>query len=279
MKKNHVWRTLLTLCLATCFSVPALAAAQVGPAWVNGVSISELSQSNYYTGTMNPQDIATTEGAERPVLVTARSGRKGKISTATTSAATTAAENASTLSTATAASGDTATSTMTTTSAGSAIATAVAGSATDPSTALLEKQAAEQAEAAALAAQIAQEEAAASIGTRTGETPIGAVVTEESKKYTKGASLGIFQITGYYGNGKTNSGTWPKADHTIAADTSVLPMGTKVFVNNTVYTVEDIGGAVKGNLIDIYYNSYEEAFGVTALGHRFAEVFVAVPKS
>ena len=56
-------------------------------------------------------------------------------------------------------------------------------------------------------------------------------------------------------------------------------MGTKVFIHNTVYTVEDIGGAVKGNLIDIYYNSYEEAFGVTALGHRFAEVFVAVPKS
>ena len=278
MKKNHVWRTLLTLCLATFFSVPALAAAQVGPAWVNGVSISELSQSNYYTGTMNPQDTATTEGAERPVLVTARSGRKGKISTATTSDATTAAENESTLSTAAAASGDAATST--TTSAGSTIApTAAAGSVTDPSTALLEKQAAEQAEEAALAAQIAQEEAAASVGTRTGETPIGAVVTEESEKYTKGASLGVFQITGYYGNGKTNSGTWPKADHTIAADTSVLPMGTKVFINHTVYTVEDIGGAVKGNLIDIYYNSYEEAFGVTALGHRFAEVFAAVPKS
>ena len=278
MKKNHVWRALLTICLAACFSVPALAAAQVGPAWVNGVSISELSQSNYYTGTMPPQDTAT-ESAEKPVLVTARSGRKGKISTATTAAATTAAENASAMSAAVAAGGNAATSTMTTASPGSAIATTTAGSATDPSTALLEKQAAEQAEAAALAAQIAQEEAAASIGTRTGETPIGAVVTEESTKYTKGASLGVFQITGYYGNGKTNSGTWPKADHTIAADTSVLPMGTKVFVNNTVYTVEDIGGAVKGNLIDIYYNSYEEAFGVTALGHRFAEVFVAVPKS
>lgn len=276
MKKNHVWRALLTICLAACFSLPALAAAQVGPAWVNGVSISELSQSNYYTGTMTPQDTATEE-AEKPVLVTARSGRKGKSSTATTAA--TAAENASAMSTAVAVGGNAATSTMTTASPGRAIATTAAGSATDPSTALLEKQAAEQAEAAALAAQIAQEEAAASIGTRTGETPIGAVVTEESTKYTKGASLGVFQITGYYGNGKTNSGTWPKADHTIAADTSVLPMGTKVFVNNTVYTVEDIGGAVKGNLIDIYYNSYEEAFGVTALGHRFAEVFVAVPKS
>lgn len=277
MKKNHVWRALLTICLAACFSVPALAAAQVGPAWVNGVSISELSQSNYYTGTMTSQDTAT-ESAERPVLVTARSGRKGKNSTATAAAAA-VAENSSAMSTAVAAGGNAVTSTMTTASPGSAIATTATGGATDPSTALLEKQAAEQAEAAALAAQIAQEEATASIGTRTGETPIGAVVTEESTKYTKGASLGIFQITGYYGNGKTNSGTWPKADHTIAADTTVLPMGTKVFINNTVYTVEDIGGAVKGNLIDIYYNSYEEAFGVTALGHRFAEVFAAVPNS
>ena len=272
MKKNHVWRTLLVICFAACFAMPAWAEAQIGPAWVNGVSISELSQSNYYTGTMTPQDTATAEGAERPVLVTARSGRKGKSTTTPTAAAENmtvtagvAAEN---------------TTSAVHASAGSTIATtAAAGSATDPSTELLEKQAAEQAEAAALAAQIAQEEAAASVGTRTGETPIGAVVTEESTKYTKGASLGIFQITGYYGNGKTNSGTWPKADHTIAADTTVLPMGTKVFINHTVYTVEDIGGAVKGNLIDIYYNSYEEAFGVTALGHRFAEVFVAVPKS
>lgn len=270
MKKNHVWRTLLTICLATCFAMPAWAEAQVGPAWVDGVSISELSQSTYYTGTMNPQDTATTDGAERPVLVTARSGRKGK-STATPAAA---AENTA-VTTGTASSAESP-APVVNASSGSAIAT---GSATDPSTALQEKLAAEQAEAAALATQIAQEEAAASVGTRTGETPIGAVVTEESTKYTKGSSLGIFQITGYYGNGKTNSGTWPKADHTIAADTTVLPMGTKVFINHTVYTVEDIGGAVKGNLIDIYYNSYEEAFGVTALGHRFAEVFVAVPKS
>ena len=274
MKKNHVWGTLLLICLATCFAMPAWAEAQVGPAWVDGVSISELSRSTYYTGTMTPQDIVTTDGAERPVLVTARSGRKGKSTTAPA-----AATESMTVTTGAASSAENPTP-VAKDSSGSMIATTgAAASATDPSTALLEKQAAEQAEAAALAAQIAQEEVAASVGTRTGETPIGAVVTEESTKYTKGSSLGIFQITGYYGNGKTNSGTWPKADHTIAADTTVLPMGTKVFINHTVYTVEDIGGAVKGNLIDIYYNSYEEAFGVTALGHRFAEVFVAVPKS
>ena len=219
MKKNHVWRTLLTLCLATCFAMPAWAEAQVGPAWVDGVSISELSQSTYYTGTMTPQD-TTTDGAERPVLVTARSGRKGKSTTTPAAAA-----ESTTVTTGTASSAESP-APVANASSGSAIATtAAAGSATDPSTALQEKLTAEQAEAAALAAQIAQEEAAASVGTRTGETPIGAVVTEESTKYTKGSSLGIFQITGYYGNGKTNSGTWPKADHTIAADTTILQIG------------------------------------------------------
>lgn len=111
---------------------------------------------------------------------------------------------------------------------------------------------------------------------RPGETPIGVNVTEESTHYTKGESLGIFSITGYYGDGITYSGKPTIADHTIAADLSVLPMGTKVFINNTVYTVEDIGSGVRGKLIDIYYNTYAEAAGVTELGHRYAEVYLAV---
>ena len=95
MKKNHVWRTLLVICFAACFAMPAWAAAE---------------------------NMTVTAGV--------------------------AAEN---------------TTSAVHASAGSTIATtAAAGSATDPSTALLEKQAAEQAEAAALAAQIAQEEAAGS---------------------------------------------------------------------------------------------------------------------
>lgn len=30
-------------------------------------------------------------------------------------------------------------------------------------------------------------------------------------------------------------------------------------INNTIYTVEDRGGAIKGNKIDIYVDSHEEA--------------------
>ena len=108
-------------------------------------------------------------------------------------------------------------------------------------------------------------------------TKVGDVVTEESTHYIKGAHVGNFKLTGYYGSGVTYSGVYPKANHTIAADLSILPMGTKVFINNTVYTVEDIGSAVRGNLIDVYYNTRAEAAGVTDRGWQFADVYIAVP--
>ena len=51
----------------------------------------------------------------------------------------------------------------------------------------------------------------------------------------------------------------PKAGYTIAADPEVLPMGSKVEIDGIVYMVEDTGGLVKGNVIDIYFDTHEEA--------------------
>lgn len=106
-------------------------------------------------------------------------------------------------------------------------------------------------------------------------------VAEEPKTvtqgYTKGASLGTFQIVGYSGGGLTYSGAPTQAKHTIAADLTVLPLGTKVFVGDTVYTVEDIGSAVKGKMIDIYFSTMDEARALTRAGRVYSEVFVAVP--
>lgn len=50
--------------------------------------------------------------------------------------------------------------------------------------------------------------------------------------------------------------------HTIAVDPSVIPPGSEVLINDHEYVAEDIGRAVKGNVIDIYsrephYESYE----------------------
>lgn len=58
---------------------------------------------------------------------------------------------------------------------------------------------------------------------------------------------------------KTASGTIPKAGRTIAADTSVLPFGTVVIIDGHEYIVEDRGSAIRGNSIDIYFDSHTDA--------------------
>lgn len=102
----------------------------------------------------------------------------------------------------------------------------------------------------------------------------------ESKEDTKPAmtSLGIFTTSGYCncekcskGNGLTYAGTVPQANHTISADITKLPLGTRVMIGDTIYTVEDIGSGVNGNKIDIYYASHEEAWNH---GIQQAEVFL-----
>lgn len=93
----------------------------------------------------------------------------------------------------------------------------------------------------------------------------------------RGASLGMFVTTGYCiceecsgGFELTYSGTVPQAGHTISADISLFPIGTRLMIGDIIYTVEDIGSNVKGNHIDIYYNNHEEA---TAHGRQTEEVF------
>lgn len=92
-------------------------------------------------------------------------------------------------------------------------------------------------------------------------------------------SLGLFTLTAYCpcslccgkSDGITASGTIATEGRTIAADTSILPFGTEVYINGQAYVVEDRGGAVKGNKLDIFFNDHEEAlqFGVK----RDVEVF------
>lgn len=58
---------------------------------------------------------------------------------------------------------------------------------------------------------------------------------------------------------KTASGTIPTAGRTIAVDTEIIPFGTVVVIDGHEYIAEDIGGAVKGNILDIYFDSHEDA--------------------
>lgn len=59
-------------------------------------------------------------------------------------------------------------------------------------------------------------------------------------------------------NGITALGTRATAGRTVAAS-SKFKFGTKLNINGHVYTVEDRGGAINGNKIDIYVNSHAEA--------------------
>lgn len=91
-------------------------------------------------------------------------------------------------------------------------------------------------------------------------------------------SLGKFKITAYCScskccgksDGITASGTKATAGRTIAAPSN-FKFGTKLIINGHEYTVEDRGGAIKGNRIDIYFDSHQEALD---FGVQYIEVFI-----
>lgn len=92
------------------------------------------------------------------------------------------------------------------------------------------------------------------------------------------ASSGVYKVTAYCScakccgktNGVTASGVHATANHTIAAP-STFAFGTQLVINGNTYTVEDRGGAIQGNRIDIYMNSHAEAI---AWGVRYLNVEV-----
>lgn len=78
--------------------------------------------------------------------------------------------------------------------------------------------------------------------------------------------LGIYTLTAYCSceeccgksDGITASGVKARPNHTIAAP-SEFAFGTKLMINGIEYTVEDRGGAIKDNRIDVYFDSHQEA--------------------
>ena len=71
------------------------------------------------------------------------------------------------------------------------------------------------------------------------------------------------ESTAYYGHSITASGLKPVRNpngvSTIAVDPNVIPLGTKVYVSGYgVAIAADTGGAIKGNIIDVFLNTHEE---------------------
>ena len=61
-------------------------------------------------------------------------------------------------------------------------------------------------------------------------------------------------------DGITASGVKAVEGVTVAADTKKLPFGTKINIQGVgERIVQDRGGAIKGNKIDLYFDSHEKA--------------------
>ena len=92
------------------------------------------------------------------------------------------------------------------------------------------------------------------------------VFTMETSAYSPDA-----RSCGKYANGRTATGK--RAGYGIAAvDPRVIPMGTKLYIEGYGYAIAaDVGGAIKGNRIDLGFNSHK---GAIKWGRRKVRVVI-----
>ncbi len=90
------------------------------------------------------------------------------------------------------------------------------------------------------------------------------------------------ESTAYSGGGVTATGTVPVRDpngiSTIAVDPRVIPLGSLVYVEGYGKAVAaDTGGAIKGNIIDVYVNSEQEAYSSWGRKYNVPVYILAYP--
>ena len=109
-------------------------------------------------------------------------------------------------------------------------------------------------------------------------------IEQEAEKDKQERYLGEFELTFYTNSisdcGKTDgitaSGKVAKSKHTIATDKR-FPFGTVLEIEGWgTYVVEDRGGAVRGNIIDVYVDSTAEAIKLGRV--KNVKVYYAKPK-
>lgn len=95
--------------------------------------------------------------------------------------------------------------------------------------------------------------------------------------------LGKFEITAYCDCvecqeqwvGQTASGKRPQANHTIAVDPKVIPLGTRIIIDGQEYIAEDTGGMIKGNKIDIFFATHEET---VKFGRQHKDIYIILER-
>ncbi len=104
---------------------------------------------------------------------------------------------------------------------------------------------------------------------------VGGTLEVGGKTYTYSYYIDC-RSTVYTGGGTTASGV-PASEKVIAVDPSVIPLGTTCYISGSYAevgfrTAVDTGGAIKGNTIDIYYESDNPYFA--GYGWRNVRVYI-----
>lgn len=147
-------------------------------------------------------------------------------------------------------------------------------------------KAAAQAKADAEAKKKAEEEAKKAATLIT--APVAARSVSYSAEYlatdaikANATALGSYKLTFYcpceicngaLGVGQTASGAAPAEGRTIAVDSSIIPLGSRVYIEGYgTFIAEDTGSAIKNNKIDIFVSTHSRA---EELGVQYANVYL-----
>jgi len=117
----------------------------------------------------------------------------------------------------------------------------------------------------------------AAAATEAATTTVGDLVLGKEITVTATGYCPCSKCCGAYSGGQTASGKKAQAYHTIAASSS-YSFGTKVYLpyfkdssNGGIFYVEDRGGAINGNKIDVYFATHSEAL---AFGRRTLKMYL-----
>lgn len=103
----------------------------------------------------------------------------------------------------------------------------------------------------------------------------GTITLADGSTYGYRSIKDDFVATAYSGGGRTASGRSAQVG-VIAVDTSVIPMGTRMFITcgSVVYGVcvaGDTGSSIKGNRVDLYFDSSSQCY---SFGRRGCTVYI-----
>ncbi len=112
---------------------------------------------------------------------------------------------------------------------------------------------------------VAAQDEVLAVGTRQ-------VISRGGKTYAYKDVMAMSATAYTHTGNKTYTGTTPRAGYTVAVDPKVIPLGTKLYVDGYGYAkAEDIGSAITGRKIDLFFNSEKEC---TDWGVRTVRVYI-----